>query len=871
MYPSGLSITPWPIFNDPAWFKSLRDIKKLLDEQNPKYENARLFLQNTKVIMAKLKICDWSSLNENLVQIRISILKKLLPTVISLGIEIKDSTIEHLLNRDTGLNIDDPAVPIFEICKDFNNSTILFADSELLLFEENRDFIHLSTGQRIYFEENIQKRDEASNDTLWFNKLEKFFKFIIERRVLRVQEWFTQNTIKFPPDNNEVIICQYAIEQEITRLTLFWKLCGLTCNYCNLRCLNNRDHEGEHNCTTNHECHANCQFTETHINENIIPKCSYKAGHEGKHACYGASHLCGKPCRFSNKKNCLKKCSKEIDHGDKNHLCQSTLHYCGASCSLATQNGDYRCPNTCNLPCEEQHDSHRCEDETCPIQCPVNGCPRRCKSNDHFHALSDSDHFCGNEHQCQELCEEPGICKTQLEPKKQEEIYKGLVKGTSITFTKYIQMIETLPCSKKIPPNSFKHTGTHSHDISDRSKHYCNVKCKYCEYYASYLFILFLINEKALKMFYLLFDVTFPIKDDDNEFLYGGHRLKAGDEGTFVLCTLACRVHPNPEKAKDFISHRRFWKLTGFKDPYSIQDQHEFSKCDHECQDEKHNTTDDPSKSYCEMPLFHAILDPSKAPPEHGYISLDGHRFNCEDPSKSEVDFHIIFVLDRSSSMRESDRKPIQGTPIYNDLIKGHNNRLGAVYNAVYLFLKTRLSSQTAQYNKAVSRDTVSLILFDYEAIIAIENQPLKDPESLLNMMLQHNYRVGTNFNNAVLKAGSLIDNHFNPSKTNIILFCSDGKCGVPNEELKSICSKNQKRGSPIFLNTILFSNNLECPSLQHMADIAQSYLPKATNSSALRCQFTRVIDEVILVNTFNGIAESLRRHKPVLLKKNKL
>ncbi len=46
MYNGGLDIIPWPLFNDAAWFKTLSKVK-----------NARIFLQNTKVIMAKLKVC----------------------------------------------------------------------------------------------------------------------------------------------------------------------------------------------------------------------------------------------------------------------------------------------------------------------------------------------------------------------------------------------------------------------------------------------------------------------------------------------------------------------------------------------------------------------------------------------------------------------------------------------------------------------------------------------------------------------------------------------------------------------------------------------------------------------------------------------
>ena len=53
------------------------------------------------------------------------------------------------------------------------------------------------------------------------------------------------------------------------------------------------------------------------------------------------------------------------------------------------------------------------------------------------------------------------------------------------------------------------------------------------------------------------------------------------------------------------------------------------------------------------------------------------------------------------------------------------------------------------------------------------------------------------------------------------------------------------------------------------MAKIAQSYHPANTSSGVLRCQFTRTVNEVNLVNHFTGVAESLRKHKPALLKKN--
>ncbi|CAG8735099.1 5498_t:CDS:2, partial [Cetraspora pellucida] len=246
------------------------------------------------------------------------------------------------------------------------------------------------------------------------------------------------------------------------------------------------------------------------------------------------------------KRNCQKRCSKEIGHeDDENHLCQSLRHYCGAPCSLVTNTskGDYSCPNKCIIPCEIQHDSHRCENETCPLPCPIKDCQRRCKSDDHFHAYSEFlvnnseslvNHFCGKEHQCQELCEDPGICKVQTEPKKQEETYKGLVDTTSITFIKYIQVSERLKCSRKIPPDSFNHTGKHSHDPNGEGIHYCDKKCVFCEYYCTlpYGHIQNLHDTRHGNMIQTEFTA------EDNEFEYGGHKLKAGDEGTFVLCNL---------------------------------------------------------------------------------------------------------------------------------------------------------------------------------------------------------------------------------------------------------------------------------------------------------------------------------------------
>ncbi|CAI2161648.1 17233_t:CDS:10, partial [Funneliformis geosporum] len=848
MYKGGLNIMPWPIFNDAAWFKALAEVKSILDEQETKYVNARIFLQNIKVIMAKLKVCDWGSLDENLVQNRVSTLKRLLYNAVFWGIEQKNLTVEHLINRDSGKDIDDPIICISEIFDDLREKEAeLMLDSELILFEENTNFIHLSTDLRTYFEDKIQLRKLSSNDAEWFKSLVKFFKYIIDRRIVRVQEWFKQNTIRFPQDNSDIVIAKYTLEQEISKLTNFWTLCGLTCQTC------------------------------------------------GKHACNKANHLCGNRCSLSEKRNCQKICAKEIGHKGDNHLCQSSRHNCGEPCSLNTHTikGGYQCSNKCIMPHEVEHYIHKCENETCPIQCPIKDCQRRCQSNNHFHALSGVNHFCGNEHHCLKDCDQPGICKVHIEPQKQKEIYQGLVQDTSIAFTKYIQLSEKLKCNKKIPPNEFEHDGPHIHD----NFHFCDVKCPFCEYYCT---LPYGHTQKHETKHGNMIQTEFTSEND--EFEYGGYKLRIGDKGTFLLCNLVCKelgrhrhidycqneetcklgnqgqdikhidgeISPNPEIKKDFVSHRLFWEH-----PYSSQELQEFAKCDHECQDEVHNKPQDTSnatlfaKSYCELPLFHPPLKVTSPLSNNlGYISLDGHHFTCENPSTRVAAFHIIFVLDRSSSMSKIDRKPIENTPICEFLKRNHNNRLGAVYNAVYSFLHTRL--QTIPKSSRV-QDAISIILFDEQAVAPYVNQSLTDSNIIINNLVQYFPSIGTNFDSAIEKAGQIIDTNFDPTKANIIIFLSDGGCAIPESRLKNICKHNQNKKSPLYLYTVLFSSRTHSSSLEQMAEIAQSYHPPNSSSVALRCQFTRAIDEVKLVDHFTCVAASLRKHKPALLKNSVL
>ncbi|CAG8473542.1 7953_t:CDS:10 [Ambispora leptoticha] len=844
-----MSIIPWPVFNDSSFYTTIKNLKIKLDGQNSQYKNAKIFVEKIKVLMTKLKVCDWGSVQGTVISIRTLELKKFMKNAISLGLEQKEDDtflssenitqpvyiIRHLMNRDEGTPIPDPELSLSDIFDDVDASIKLMPDTDL------RDF----------FEVNVQARDQSS-DSQWFDRLETFYKFIIDRRVNRLQQWFFQNTSRFPNDHNEI--------------------------------------------------------------------CIKFAGHEGYHAC-SASHSCGAPCTYNGKRNCQLRCTKEIGHetmpGNEVHLCEATRHYCSAPCSLKadTQKGHYECRNYCIIPCEEIHVLHKCGNDVCPVECAIAACRQRCESRAHFHAFEKNvEHFCGGEHQCPNECEESGICKIVTEPTaiiKEEAEYVN--KFGSFMFTKYFQTFQRLPCCIKIPPYQFKHEGKHVHERT----HECDATCpndsgEHIE------------NKKSNFHFC---DCTLPYNHgrehnsehdtvhgnmhlttftcEQEEFEFEGHQLTVGDRGDFVLCHKLCQnigrhrhidyckepdvcesltggkkegilehikanINPDPNRKKDYISHRVFWERTKFRDPYSREDRENFKKCDHECIDEKHHKAIDekePIKSFCTQGLFHPGLNPNSHPPQSiGYISTDGHHFTCENPIGN---FHIVFVVDRSSSMSSRDRKPLNQRTITSCLLNAHNNRLGAVYEAVYNFIKTRNHSGKATFvgRAAVDRDITSLILFNNAATVVFENQNLSDTEELLNMMMKFTPAGGTFFREGIKKAAEIIEKYYDPKKTNVIMFLSDGECDTPELTLRNLCQREVNKGTPLYLYTVLFNNHAKFgESLKKMADIATEYLPQPTSKDLLKCQYTLAVNEIELNEHFTRIAESLRKHQPMLM-----
>ncbi|RUS20076.1 hypothetical protein BC937DRAFT_86413 [Endogone sp. FLAS-F59071] len=951
-----MSILPWPVFNDSGFYSMLTVLKKYLDEQESKFGKARIFLPTIKTIMAKLKVCDWSSLDNNMVQIRATAVRFLIKPVIATGLEEMEPTMEPLRNRDTGANIQDEPVlfgELFDTSESMPDDREIMPDTGLILLPTPavpfRDF---TTQLRKLLEDNVQERAAASSDSDWYKLYSAFVKFVITRRIRRAEQWFLANTNRFQSDHSEIMTAAYELEQECDKLAAFWSLCGLTCVKCNLRCLEQRDHSDDHDCYTDHQCKHGCDFTQDHFLEGsvvqgLIPPCGQPAGHDGAHVCVDSEHLCGEPCALYGKRNCQGSCTKQSGHLDESHMCASRVHYCGMPCSLSDvkdskSNSLFCCKNTCIIPCEEDHVEHKCENAmACPLRCCMPQCNKKCASNDHFHAITSPTeyHICGDEHQCFEECEARGVCEIQIQPKAQEDHYVNM--HGSFAFTKYVQTSRRLGCFKKVPAGLLTHSGRHAHASVDRNFHFCQTKCPFCEYYCTLPYGHPQMEHETSHG--SMTQTVFSSMED--EFEYSGFTFNTGDRGTCFLCNMFCKglgrhkhidycqsadpttcsaeglqhimqkVSPNPDRPKDFVKHSLFWKRTGFKDPYSKDDQEFFGKCDALCCGEEHNVKANQgssaagttgidgatnqavsAKSYCELPLFHAPLVGGSPPPNGGvgYVSVDGHYFKCQNPATALSDFHIIFAIDRSGSMALCDMRPLQNTPVYRLLASTHNNRLGAVYDAINRFLETRLTTLRnratgASMPSPAVNDKISLVLFNHSATTIYANRDLLTGSAgFITQMNQHTASGGTDFAHAMNEVTNVCIQHHDPSRVPIIIFLSDGEDSCPQVELQHLFDASAQIGAKPFLTTVLFGTDTSGRNvLKAMADYAEKHhkatatrqssgnsqarqppLGRPSSSSGFRCGFYNALDEVQLAEYFTGLALSLKECKPALMRR---
>ncbi|KAF8550994.1 hypothetical protein OG21DRAFT_1543721 [Imleria badia] len=650
-----LNIIPWPVTESKEFYKPFPALKRQLDKQVVTHRSAGEFLHLMKTLMAKLKANDWAAMSQTMVSHRAQLISALLANALAFGYAEIDPEREPLKNLDTDMPVDLPDTP--------HQLFIGGGDDQSVSRER------ILTVLRRAWEGHTSRQYTAEDE--WIAGLTQHLKTIVNLRVAHVREWLDQNLSRFQEVGGggsyaSLDELKRHFESSIVDLRGNVQLCGMTCADCQLRCVKSRVHEGTHDCQPVHLCMHVCDFC-LELEPKEHRPCTMSAGHAGKHICVANQHLCGKVCTFSGRHRCQDICTKVINHIDEGHLCAAPVHACGKPCDLSNvqlvDRSMYSCPGTCRMPSDIDHALHQCNAQFCSIRCQL--CKRLCANQDHMHGLnSDAIHLCGQEHLCTAICAAPGICEIETAPHSIETTFTG--RNETFQYTKYSQVAKRLNCVKLIPPNATKHKGPHNHSQDKKVAHFCEAKCQNCGYFCT---LPFGHPQQEHETCHGSMSLTHWMVDalDDIPLEIEGRKFSANDEGALMMCNLVCssmgrhvhidychandeaactgneelqhltrRIQPNPDRAKDMLTHSLFWKRSGFKDPYSREEQTNFGKCDAMCGGPEHTATGGgaANPSYCVLPLFHAPLNPNTvtAPAGVGYISNDGHQFACRNP-----------------------------------------------------------------------------------------------------------------------------------------------------------------------------------------------------------------------------------------------
>ena len=131
----------------------------------------------------------------------------------------------------------------------------------------------------------------------------------------------------------------------------------------------------------------------------------------------------------------------------------------------------------------------------------------------------------------------------------------------------------------------------------------------------------------------------------------------------------------------------------------------------------------------------------------------------------TSVTLRVVGVLidHRSSSMSYRDIRPLQNTPVTQNIRQYNDNRLGAVYSSLHGFWISRHAALNAVAQNATiaRRDAYSMILFDRSPATCISNDFAHSPDELLDSIVSRSTGRGTNYTAALAEAQSIMVQHW--------------------------------------------------------------------------------------------------------------
>jgi hypothetical protein len=164
-----------------------------------------------------------------------------------------------------------------------------------------------------------------------------------------------------------------------------------------------------------------------------------------------------------------------------------------------------------------------------------------------------------------------------------------------------------------------------------------------------------------------------------------------------------------------------------------------------------------------------SFLSPSHHPSAHGSLITTLCSIFVIDRLATRRFFPRNFDLQprfRSSSMFQQDRRPLPNSVGIDRIVRTANNRLGAVFSALYSFWIARQAAVDRNSTMGGGRrDAYSLIFFNHEPSTSIENDFASSPDELLTSALRFGAGGGTDFSSALARAQNVMTSHWSTER----------------------------------------------------------------------------------------------------------
>jgi hypothetical protein len=116
--------------------------------------------------------------------------------------------------------------------------------------------------------------------------------------------------------------------------------------------------------------------------------------------------------------------------------------------------------------------------------------------------------------------------------------------------------------------------------------------------------------------------------------------------------------------------------------------------------------------------------------------------------------------------MFQRDRWPLPNSAGIDRIVRTANNRLGAVFSALYSFWIARQAAVDRNSTMGGGRrDAYSLIFFNHEPSTSIENDFASSPGELLTTALRFRAEGGTDFSSALARAQNVMTSHWSTER----------------------------------------------------------------------------------------------------------